>query len=87
MNKIILDFPFLIFFFFFFFLNDLLLVNETSCCLGKKRIDHDFQPNVYVFASVCQHNTPLKFVHGSGHRKLIAGSGPETLHLSSLFCV
>jgi len=34
MNKIILDFPFLIF---FFFLNDLLLVNETSCFLGKNR--------------------------------------------------
>lgn len=80
--KLYLDFPFL--FFFYFFLNDLLLVNETSCFLGKKRIGCDFQPNVYVFASACQHNTPLKFVHGSGHRKLTAGSGPETLHLSGL---
>lgn len=37
----------------FFFLNDLLLVNETSCCLGKGRIGHDFQPNVPVSTITC----------------------------------
>lgn len=41
-----------VFFFFFFSLNNLLLVNETSCYLGKGRIGHDFQPSVCV--CVCQ---------------------------------
>lgn len=59
----------------FFSLNNLLLVNETSCYLGKGRIGHDFQPS--VCASACQHNNLFKFGQGFGCRRLIAGAGHE----------
>lgn len=75
-NYIWISYFFFFFFFFpslfiFFSLNDLLLVNETSCFLGKKRIGCDFQPNEYVLARVSQCNAPLNSVQGSGNRELL----------------
>lgn len=74
-----MDFLFLLLF--FFPLNDLLLVNETSCFLGKKRIGRDFQPSEYVLARVCQCSAPLNSVQGSGHRELL-----HNQHLKPFSC-